>query len=114
KFPGIDVMLGPEMRSTGEAMGTGATFGEAYAKAQKGVNVKLPLSGSVLLRVDPDEADDLAPVARRLLAMGFDLRAGDLTAEALQAIGFEVESVDPMTRLDGTSMVLAAGRGAAP
>ncbi|MFT7578457.1 MAG: carbamoyl-phosphate synthase large subunit [Myxococcota bacterium] len=113
KFPGVDVMLGPEMKSTGEAMGAGATFGEAYAKAQLAANVHLPLSGHVLLRVDPEDAAELAPVAARLRTLGFELKAGDITGAALIALGFEIEVVDPMTRLDQTDMVLASGHGAA-
>ncbi|TNF30993.1 MAG: carbamoyl-phosphate synthase large subunit [Deltaproteobacteria bacterium] len=113
KFPGVDVMLGPEMKSTGEAMGTGASFGEAYAKAQQAANVTLPLEGRLILRVDPDDAEELLPVARRLQEMGFDVAAGDITADALSALGFPLERVTPEHRLEGTSMVLAAGRGAA-
>ena len=112
KFPGVDVMLGPEMKSTGEAMGTGATFGEAYAKAQQAANVTLPLEGRLILRVDPDDAAELLPVARRLQAMGFDVAAGDITADALAGFGFPLERVTPEQRLEGTSLVLAAGRGA--
>jgi len=112
KFPGVDVMLGPEMKSTGEAMGTGASFGEAYAKAQQAANVTLPLEGRLILRVDPDDAEELLPIARRLQEMGFDVAAGDITADALAGLGFPLERVTPEQRLEGTSMVLAAGRGA--
>jgi len=112
KFPGVDVMLGPEMKSTGEAMGTGATFGEAYAKAQQAANVTLPLEGRLILRVDPDDAAELLPVAKRLDEMGFEVAAGDITADALAALGYEIARVTPEHRLEGTSMVLAAGRGA--
>jgi len=112
KFPGVDVMLGPEMKSTGESMGTGATFGEAYAKAQIAAGVSLPLSGRIVLRVDPEDAAELLPLARRLAAMGFELAGGDITADALADLGLPLERVTPEDRFDGTAMVLAAGRGA--
>ncbi|PIE15924.1 MAG: carbamoyl phosphate synthase large subunit [Proteobacteria bacterium] len=112
KFPGVDVMLGPEMKSTGEVMGTGVTFAEAYAKAQQAASVTLPLRGRLVLRVAPEDAAELRPVAERLRDMGFELAAGDITAEALHEVGFDVSRVTPDERLDGTEMVLAAGRGA--
>ncbi len=112
KFPGVDVMLGPEMKSTGETMGSGATFPEAYAKALLGAGVRLPLSGRAVLRVDPADAAQLVPVAADLRALGFEVVAGQITAQALSAQGAAVEVVDPHDRLDGTTLVLAAGRGA--
>ncbi|MCB9737151.1 MAG: carbamoyl-phosphate synthase large subunit [Deltaproteobacteria bacterium] len=112
KFPGVDVMLGPEMKSTGEAMGSGATFGEAYAKAQLAASVTLPLEGRLVVRVDPEEAEALLPVARRLQAMGFHIAGGDITADALALLGLPLERVTPEDRLEGTVMVLASGRGA--
>jgi carbamoyl-phosphate synthase large subunit len=112
KFPGVDVMLGPEMKSTGEAMGSGETFAEAYAKALLGAGVRLPLSGRAVLRVDPSDAAMLVPVADELTRLGFEVVAGQITARALEAQGQSVEVVDPNERLDGTTLVLAAGRGA--
>ena len=112
KFPGVDVMLGPEMKSTGEAMGTGASFAEAYAKAQQAANVVLPLEGRIVLRAEPEEAAALAKVARRLEALGFELAAGEITADALAAHGVTLERVTPEERLGGAAMVLASGRGA--
>jgi len=113
KFPGVDVMLGPEMKSTGETMGSGATFAEAYAKAQLGAGVKLPMSGRVILRVDPDEAELIEPIIRDLRTLGFTVAAGDITANALADQGIAIDRVEPVHRLEGTSLVLAAGRGAA-
>ncbi|MFO0751198.1 MAG: carbamoyl-phosphate synthase large subunit [Myxococcota bacterium] len=112
KFPGVDVMLGPEMKSTGETMGSGVEFAEAYAKAQLGAGVRLPLGGRVVVRVDPDDAPQLVPVADHLKALGFDVVAGDITADALVAIGYPIARVDPGHRLQGATLVLAAGRGA--
>jgi len=112
KFPGVDVMLGPEMKSTGEAMGSGRTFPEAYAKAMLGAGVILPLSGRAVLRVDPAEAALLVPVADALRKLGFEVVAGEITAQALVAQGQAVEVVLPQVRLEGTTLVLAAGRGA--
>jgi len=112
KFPGVDVMLGPEMKSTGETMGSGVTFPEAYAKALLGAGVRLPQSGRAVLRVDPADAAQLVPVAADLRALGFEVVAGQITAQALEAQGAAVEVVDPHDRLDGTTLVLAAGRGA--
>ncbi len=112
KFPGIDVVLGPEMKSTGETMGSGETFPEAYAKALLGAGVRLPLSGRAVLRVDPSDAARLVPVAEDLKALGFEVVAGDITAEALQAVGEVVERVEPNHRLEGTTLVLASGTGA--
>jgi len=93
KFPGVDTLLGPEMRSTGEVMGIDSTFGRAYAKAQIEAGNSLPESGSVLvsLRTEDQEAvsRDLAELARA----GFQLRATAGTATALEAFGVPVERV---------------------
>jgi hypothetical protein len=112
KFPGVDVMLGPEMKSTGETMGSGPTFAEAYAKALRGAGIHLPLSGRAVLRVDPLDAVQLVPLVAELEALGFVVAAGDITADALQALGLGTARVDPQSRLEGTALVLAAGRGA--
>jgi carbamoyl-phosphate synthase large subunit len=113
KFPGVDVMLGPEMKSTGETMGSGVTFAEAYAKAQLGAGVRLPMSGRVVLRVDPGDAELLVGIVTDLQALGFTVAAGDITADALAERGLALERVEPEHRLDGTALVLASGRGAA-
>ncbi|MGD8378028.1 MAG: carbamoyl-phosphate synthase large subunit [Gammaproteobacteria bacterium] len=90
KFPGVDPILGPEMKSTGEVMGVGRSFGEAYAKAQLASGVTLPVGGRALLSVrDPDKkaAVDLAKI---LANRGFELVATDGTARALKAAGLAV------------------------
>jgi carbamoyl-phosphate synthase large subunit len=87
KFPGVDPLLGPEMKSTGEVMGVGATFGEAYAKAQRAASVKLPQSGNVFISIRQSDRSKVIPVARDLLAKGFKLVATRGTAKALEDAG---------------------------
>ena len=87
KFQGVDPILGPEMKSTGEVMGVGRSFGEAYAKAQHASGIVLPTGGRALLSVrDPDKRSAIA-LARLLLARGFELVGTDGTARALNAAG---------------------------
>jgi carbamoyl-phosphate synthase large subunit len=93
RFPGVDTLLGPEMRSTGEAMGSGATFGEAFAKALLGCRHKLPTSGTVYLSVNDNDKPNLIPIARELAGLGFRLLASSGTAAALEAAGLEVQSI---------------------
>ena len=94
KFPGIDPILGPEMKSTGEAMGVGDTFAEAYAKAELGASDPIPTSGTAFLSVrEPDKAG-IADVAQSLLAAGFKLVATQGTARVLEKAGLEVELVN--------------------
>ena len=87
KFPGVDPVLGPEMKSTGEVMGVGRTFGEAYAKAQRAASVKLARRGTVLISIRESDKPKIGPIARDLLALGFQLVATRGTAAALQAVG---------------------------
>jgi carbamoyl-phosphate synthase large subunit len=87
KFPGVDPLLGPEMKSTGEVMGVGATFGEAYAKAQRAANVRLPTSGKVFISVREGDRAKVAPIAAELFARGFQLVATRGTARALADAG---------------------------
>ena len=94
KFPGTDPILGPEMKSTGEVMGTGETFAAAFARAQLGAGDDPPTSGLCLISVR--DADKLAAVdvARRLVAQGFTLAATGGTAGALEAAGLAVRNVN--------------------
>jgi carbamoyl-phosphate synthase large subunit len=87
KFPGSDPILGPEMKSTGEVMGVGRTFGEAYAKAQLASGVILPRQGAALLSVRERDKDGVVELARLLADMGFDLVATHGTAECLARAG---------------------------
>jgi carbamoyl-phosphate synthase large subunit len=93
KFPGVDTVLGPEMRSTGEAMGVGPSFGVAYAKAQIGVGCPLPLRGTAFLSVNDNDKPNLVPIARKLAEAGFRLLATRGTAEYLRQHGLAVEVI---------------------
>jgi carbamoyl-phosphate synthase large subunit len=87
KFPEADPILGPEMKSTGEVMGTGKTFGEAYAKAQAGSGVTLPTRGICLISVRERDKPGALDLARQLIARGFEILATEGTALALEAGG---------------------------
>ena len=94
KFPLVDPILGPEMKSTGEVMGIGPSFGEAYAKAQKGANKVLPRSGSVFISVkdsDKKYLDDLIPL---IIQNGFDLVATGGTAEYITNLNHKVKRIN--------------------
>jgi len=93
KFPGVDTVLGPEMKSTGEVMGVADNFGEAFAKAQLAAGQKLPTQGAVFLSVTDTDKRHVAPVARKFADMGFKLVATDGTAEVIEAAGMNVERV---------------------
>jgi carbamoyl-phosphate synthase large subunit len=93
KFPEADPILGPEMKSTGEVMGTGRTFGEAYAKAQAGAGIVLPRKGVCFISVRERDKPFAAPLARDLIARGFDIVATEGTARALGAEGIACRKV---------------------
>ena len=93
RFPGSDTVLGPEMRSTGEVMGSATSFGMAYAKAELGAGEALPTTGTVFLSTHDRDKDALVPVAARLIELGFDLIATSGTAHALEQGGLTVRSV---------------------
>jgi carbamoyl-phosphate synthase large subunit len=90
KFPGVDTILGPEMKSTGEVMGVGMTFGEAFVKSQLGAGVKLPQSGKVFLSVKASDKPRAVQVARDLVELGFSIVATKGTAAAISAAGIAV------------------------
>jgi len=94
KFPGVDTILGPEMKSTGEVMGVGKTFGEAFVKSQLGAGVKLPSSGKVFLSVKGGDKPRAVQVARDLIDMGFSVVATKGTAAAISAAGLPVTTVN--------------------
>ena len=101
KFPGVDTILGPEMKSTGEVMGVGKTFGEAFVKSQMGAGTKLPRPTDavrkVFLTVKNNDKPRAVAVARDLVAMGFDLVATKGTAQAIAAAGLAVVAVNKVT-----------------
>ncbi len=94
KFPKVDPLLGPEMKSTGEVMGVGMSFGEAYAKAQQAAGACLPLRGRVLMSVRDRDKPRLVSIAKNLAERGFDLVATPGTAQALQAAGISCAVVN--------------------
>ena len=93
RFPGVDTILGPEMKSTGEVMGGAATFGAAYAKAQLAAGNRLPREGTAFISVNDDDKTNVVPIARDLAGLGFSLLATRGTAAYLRAHGLEVELV---------------------
>jgi carbamoyl-phosphate synthase large subunit len=101
KFPGVDTILGPEMKSTGEVMGVGKTFGEAFIKSQLGAGTKLPRPTDavrkVFLTVKNSDKPRAVEVARQLAAQGFEIAATKGTAAAINAAGIACESVNKVT-----------------
>jgi carbamoyl-phosphate synthase large subunit len=93
KFPGVDTVLGPEMRSTGEVMGIADNFGEAFAKAQIAAGQKLPTKGTVFISVTDHDKPQMVEVAHRFVDMGFKLVATHGTADVLEESGLAVERV---------------------
>jgi carbamoyl-phosphate synthase large subunit len=93
KFPGVDIVLGPEMRSTGEVMGIDTTFAAAFAKSQMAASCRLPESGTVFVSVAARDRQAIVPIAARLASMGFDLMGTSGTAAALASHGIVVAPV---------------------
>ncbi|PDH62880.1 MAG: carbamoyl phosphate synthase large subunit, partial [SAR116 cluster bacterium MED-G04] len=94
RFPGVDVFLGPEMKSTGEVMGIGENFAHAFTKSQLGAGVFLPSSGNVFISVKDEDKPDILPICRDLKKLGFNLIATGGTADALNTAGIETEVVN--------------------
>jgi carbamoyl-phosphate synthase large subunit len=94
KFPGVDTILGPEMKSTGEVMGVGETFGEAFVKSQLAAGVKLPDSGRVFISLKNSDKAKAIDTAKQLVALGYQLVATKGTAAALTAAGVPVIAVN--------------------
>ena len=93
KFPGVDPILSPEMHSTGEVMGVGETFGEAYGKAMTGAGLSLPQSGRAFISVNDADKGQAVVLARRLSRLGFEIVATLGTGDRLREVGLKVESV---------------------
>jgi carbamoyl-phosphate synthase large subunit len=93
KFPGVDTILGPEMKSTGEVMGVGYTFAEAFEKSQLAASTRLPLEGTVFLSVKNTDKAKVGEVAQILHSAGFKLVATKGTASAISAVNVPVETV---------------------
>ena len=94
KFPGVDPLLGPEMKSTGEVMGIGATFGEAFGKAQQAANMALPTTGNAFLSVRDADKPAAIELAHLLINQGFRIIATQGTATALREAGVECQRVN--------------------
>ncbi|MDR0672636.1 MAG: carbamoyl-phosphate synthase large subunit, partial [Zoogloeaceae bacterium] len=97
KFPGVDNILGPEMKSTGEVMGVGRTFAEAFVKSQLAAGVRLPSGGKVFLSVKDSDKAKAVEIARHLSAAGFSIVATRGTAAAIEAAGIAVRTVNKFT-----------------
>ncbi len=106
RFPGVDVLLGPEMRSTGEVMGLDRGFAAAFAKAQLGAGVCLPLAGQVFLSVRDSDKAAILPVAAMLIEQGFSLIATGGTAAHLREAGLNVERINKV--LQGSPHIVDA------
>ena len=99
RFPGADVVLGPEMKSTGEVMGVGRSFPEAYAKTQLAIDYSLPTEGTCFISVNDRDKRAVLPIARDLANLGFKIVSTAGTAKALRAAGIEVEVVRRMSEM---------------
>ena len=106
RFPGVDTILGPEMKSTGEVMGIDTNFAMAFAKASLAASSNLPDAGLVFISVRDEDKIHLEPIARGLVAMGFDLIATTGTSRYLQKLGLECERVNKV--LEGSPHVVDA------
>ena len=94
KFPGVDTILGPEMKSTGEVMGVGTTFAEAFVKSQLGASVKMPTGGRAFISVRNEDHAKVIDIAKDLVKLGFTLVATKGTARALSEQGLDVSPVN--------------------
>jgi carbamoyl-phosphate synthase large subunit len=106
KFAGVDTILGPEMKSTGEVMGIHQSFAGAFAKSQFAANINLPVGGTIFLSVKDSDKEHLPEVALRLQRLGFKLVATDGTASFLKGLGITVERVNKVR--DGSPHIVDA------
>ncbi|MBI2985658.1 MAG: carbamoyl-phosphate synthase large subunit [Deltaproteobacteria bacterium] len=96
KFPGVDTLLGPEMKSTGEVMGMGGSFGLAFAKAQLGGGMRLPDGGKIFISVRDEDKESVSPIARRLHRLGFQIVATRGTAAYFQSHSVPAEVINKL------------------
>ena len=108
RFAGVDTILGPEMKSTGEVMGIDKTFAMAFAKAELAASSDLPLSGHVFISVRDEDKPSLEPIARGLAEMGFELVATRGTAAHVRSLGLTCESINKV--LEGSPHIVDAMR----
>jgi carbamoyl-phosphate synthase large subunit len=112
KFPGVDPALGPEMRSTGEVMGVGENFGEAFAKAQLSAGTPMPANGTVFFSVNDKHKADAVELARQFASLGYDLAATRGTASVFLAAGLKVKTVFKVNEGRPNAVDLIKGGGA--
>jgi carbamoyl-phosphate synthase large subunit len=93
KLPGVDTVLGPEMKSTGEVMGIDYDFGRAYYKACISADNELPTSGKVFISLTAEQREEIAPIAKKLVGMGLSLYGTDGTVAFLHDVGVEAQMV---------------------
>lgn len=96
RFPNVDIVLGPEMRSTGEVMGTAKTFGQAYVKAQLAAGLKLPQDGKIFITVCDRDKSEIVYIAQELAALGYKILSTEGTADVLTASGVQVNVVSKL------------------
>ncbi|HET9149805.1 MAG TPA: ATP-grasp domain-containing protein, partial [Alphaproteobacteria bacterium] len=106
RFPGVDIILGPEMKSTGEVMGLDADFGRAFAKSQLGGGTKVPLEGTVFISVRDRDKPKVVPAAKALVGMGFSIVATRGTADVLNKAGIDCKRINKV--LEGRPHVVDA------
>ncbi len=106
RFPGVDPLLGPEMKSTGEVIGLDVDLAHAIAKSMLGAGIKLPVKGTVFLSVKDSDKEELLPIARDLIAIGFDLVATGGTCKFLKAKGIKVSRINKV--LEGQPHIVDA------
>lgn len=97
KFPGVDTILGPEMKSTGEVMGVGQSFGEAFVKSQLAAGAVLPESGKAFISVRDQDKPEAVRIAQALVNLGFTIAATRGTAKAIADAGLAVQTVNKVT-----------------
>jgi carbamoyl-phosphate synthase large subunit len=97
RFPGVDTLLGPEMRSTGEVMGIDESFGRAFAKAEEAADATLPTSGAVFISVRDADKRRILPVARRFADLGYEILATEGTADLLRRNGIDARAIAKIT-----------------
>ena len=94
RFPGVDTLLGPEMKSTGEVMGLAHNFGHAYAKAQIASGSKLPSSGTLFVSVKNSDKEKVVLVCKEIISIGFNIIATSGTSSFLKNKGIEVKTIN--------------------
>lgn len=111
KLPGVDPVLGPEMKSTGEVMGIDFDFGKAYYKAELAAGNTLPTKGKIFISVQRGDAAKIAPIAKRLYELGFEILATEGTLEALEGIGVPAKEIRKISEGSPNILDIMLGKG---